>query len=238
MNNKRFVEIFNTDELKIDAFERIASEYYDGNFGTMSKSQFDLLMFNIYSEACRKNKISISDYSLSKELGIGQTSVRNLRKKEFLVYNREFSWKEELLKSACRPALKGGSFVISIEDPNVQIEVQHYIEEKGGVVDKQLNSKNLTLSPLSYVEMLMELQEQIDGGTKNYKNELIKQLKDNYKDEKKIADKITAENFTGILKKQWPEVLKIALNCFVSKANLLSAALKSAVELFHDFDVQ
>lgn len=231
MNNKKYDEIFQTNELKANAFERISNAYYDGNFGTMSKSQFDLLMFNIYTDACRKNGISISDYNLSKELGILQTTVRNFRKKEFLAYNQEFYWEEEFLKSACKPMLKGENFVLSIENPNVQIEVQHYIEEKGGVVDKQLNSKNLTLSPLSYVEMLIELQERIDGGTGEYKKELIKQLNDIYKNEKGLVDKITAENFTNILKKHGADVIKVAVECAKLKKGFMGTALSSALDL-------
>ena len=45
MNNELFEDIY-----KIKAFDEIAKHYYNKNFGTMQKFDFDVLMFSIYIE--------------------------------------------------------------------------------------------------------------------------------------------------------------------------------------------
>ena len=89
------------DEDKIKFFDEIASRFYEANFGQFSKADFELLMFKFYIQKMisdNKNGDNTIDYSLcsdykiSKDLGITQQRVRNLKVKNQLVNPIEFEW--------------------------------------------------------------------------------------------------------------------------------------------------
>ena len=76
---------------KARAFDQLAALFYDRNFSTVSKSEIELLMFSFYLEAtiaAHKNAKGVldyvlaSDYEISKQLGITQEKVRNLKIKK------------------------------------------------------------------------------------------------------------------------------------------------------------
>ena len=90
-----YEKLFNTDKKKADAFDRIAEKYYFNNFGTFSKSEIDLLMFDIYLEqSIINNKLNtnlvnynaVSDYKMARNLGITPQRIRNLKIKKQYVY--------------------------------------------------------------------------------------------------------------------------------------------------------
>ena len=54
-----------TPEEKAVAFEEISSCYFQRNFGTMSKSDFETLMFSIYIGHCISKNLPFDDYTLS-----------------------------------------------------------------------------------------------------------------------------------------------------------------------------
>ena len=86
-------EIYNElfkDEDKVKAFDKIAEKYYFSNFGSTSKTDFETLMFSIYIEQLlKKNQVdynAYSDYTLSKQLGITQSKVSNLKVRKEMLY--------------------------------------------------------------------------------------------------------------------------------------------------------
>ena len=91
-----------TPEEKAEAFDRIAAQYYNRNFGTMMKSSLDTLMFSIYLDHCKQNGDAADDYSLSKQLGIGQAKIRALKQNEALQINqsRAVHWKTQFAQYA------------------------------------------------------------------------------------------------------------------------------------------
>lgn len=88
-SQEKYEELFSLED-KAKAFDMLAQNYYFGNFGTMQKSDFDLLMFSIYLERIlEKSEDEIetfSDYELSKLLGITQSRVSTLKVKKQLRY--------------------------------------------------------------------------------------------------------------------------------------------------------
>ena len=70
-------------EGKAQAFDKLAEKYYYCNFGSTSKADLDVLMFSIYIERIldksQKDFNSYSDYTLSKNLGITQSKISNLK---------------------------------------------------------------------------------------------------------------------------------------------------------------
>ena len=80
--NQKFNLLFYDAQEKAKAFDKIAEVYYNRNFGSISKSDFDVLMFSIYIERLlekdESDMDSYSDYELSKQLGITQSKIKNL----------------------------------------------------------------------------------------------------------------------------------------------------------------
>ena len=77
MNKKELEEKYNeyfSQKDKAEAFDEIAKRYYFANFGTMSKSDLETLLFSIYIERIldvdQENLELYSDYTLSKQLGV------------------------------------------------------------------------------------------------------------------------------------------------------------------------
>ena len=58
--NRRYDELFPNLEEKAAAFDQIAAQFYEGNFGRMSKADLETLMFHLYIEQIlKRSKIFI-----------------------------------------------------------------------------------------------------------------------------------------------------------------------------------
>ena len=163
-----------SDDDKIKAFNEIEKLFYYANFGQASKSEIELLMFKIYLEKLiKENKDSngqtidynkCSDYRISKELGITQQRVRNLKVKKQLVYPEEFHWEVALAKLMENARLEkpnspeSSKIIINIPDPNLFYEIQNFIEENGGYIETQLNSKILQIRQEYFLMIAVELE--------------------------------------------------------------------------------
>ena len=214
-----YIQFSNEDKIKI--FDEISSHFYNKNFGQMSKSDIELMMFRFYIEkmiSTYKNEDGpidyrkCSDYKISKELGISQQRVRNLKVKKELVYHTEYDWKAALasLTENARydPTTKKVS--LNIPDPNLYLEIQNFIENQGAYIEKQLNSKILQIRAEYYIDLIVSLEH---GDTRK---KLIKKLKESCKndlvfDEKNIGKSLIdaainittiATNISGILSPQ------------------------------------
>ena len=55
-----------SDKEKMDAFDEIASCYYEKNFGSMSKTDYETMLFKIYLNHLKKNNLRTDDYSISR----------------------------------------------------------------------------------------------------------------------------------------------------------------------------
>ena len=161
---------FSTEE-KCRAFDELAGRFFNRNFSLASKGEIELIMFHHYmkkkksehtGQDGRVEYAAISDYSIRKELGISQQRVRNLRVKEQLFYPENLNAEEEfagLLKHA-RYDKAAGKIMVSIPDPNIYIEVQNLIEEKGGFIERQLNSRLLIMRVEYFLELVSALESE------------------------------------------------------------------------------
>lgn len=156
-------------EQKASAFDRIANEYYNANFGQLSKSDMELLMFDIYiSNVINNPKYDngtidyneCSDYKISKDLGITQQRVNNLKIKKQLRYPIDFDWKASLagLMKNARYDKNAQKISLNIPDPNLFLEIQNFLEEKGAFIDIQLNRKILQMRAEYFVELSLLLE--------------------------------------------------------------------------------
>ncbi len=206
---ERIIDGFSQKQ-KATAFEQIAIRYYNKNFGTMSKYELETLLFSICIENLLEQHSddpdkAISDYRLSKLLGISQIRVRNLKiRKELLFPRKAFNWRSSFAKYVqnARYDSTSNKIFINIHDPNVYIEVQQYIESFGGYIEKQINQKLLVIKPEHLLTLLIGFDESV------HENDILAKINKHFKNEKDINRQITKENMPDVLK---VEGIKVAL---------------------------
>ncbi|MCC8126351.1 MAG: hypothetical protein LIO92_02995 [Clostridiales bacterium] len=125
-------ENFFTEEDKIKFFDEIAEHFYERNFGTFAKADMELLMFRFYPEKLTDANMredgtidysKCSDYNISKELGITQQRVRNLKVKKQLVYPTDVEWEKSLANLTKNARYLTGQSVVEVactSDESVQ----------------------------------------------------------------------------------------------------------------------
>ena len=182
----RYEEIFNSVESKAAAFDKLAYEYYLGNFGRMTKADLETLMFHLYIDQLLRvkgdNDFKIySDYTLAKNLGIPQSKISSLKLKQQLQYPIEFNWRDALARVSKNVRYENGKLKLQIPDVNLYYEVKNAVEENGGFIDVSLTPKLLQLSPEYFLDLLEAISE---GETRK---KLKKQLRENL--QKTIGDK-------------------------------------------------
>lgn len=229
---------FTKDE-KAKMFDKIASQFYEANFGKISKADFELLMFHFYidkmisqnqNEDGSVNYNRISDYKISKELGITQQRVRNLKVKNQLIYPIDFDWKLALshLTEKARYDSTSHKIMLNIPDPNLFYEIQNFIEEQGAYIEKQLNSKILQIRVEYYIDLVLSLDENCD------KKKILKKLKKDFKDAEKENNKFDDKNIGHTLMqigKAGYEIVEIinSIGSFVSPGNIVWKALSALI---------
>ena len=222
---------FSTEE-KAKLFDEISACFYHANFGQMAKSDIELLMFRFYMDKLISDSTTAdgtidyhkcSDYRISKDLGITQQRVRNLKVKKQLVYPTDFDWKSALAKLTehGRYDPKTGKVTLNIPDPNLYLEIQNFIEEKGAYVEKQLNSKILQLRAEYYIDLIVALEPE------ESRDKLIKRLKTEFKDSGKEDVVFDERNIGRSLLEAAVNVSALAANISgaVSPSNMVGAAL-------------
>ncbi len=151
-----------TPEEKAVAFEEISSCYFQRNFGTMSKSDFETLMFSIYIGHCISKNLPFDDYTLSKGLGITQSRVRALKVRKELKYPEKcFEWKNNFISSISNARYDGGKRLVKlhISDVNVLIELRYFMEEHGWYNEYQLNPKIFQCRADIFIELCRALDD-------------------------------------------------------------------------------
>lgn len=178
-----------TDKAKI--FDKIAENYFNRNFGSMSKSDFETLLFSEYIEQCIKKKVPYDDYTLSKELGITQNRIRTLKEKKELKYPQpDFSWKEAFVSNIPDAKYDEDSKRVKmvIQDVNVLIEVRHFLEDLGWYDEYQLNKKILQVPLNCFVDICANLNDQNENIFTEESKKKINEFKYEGSDKKAITD--------------------------------------------------
>lgn len=158
-------KLFENDRDKAEAFDMIAENFYFGNFGSMSKSDLEVLMFSIYIERILKiseeDESTYSDYTLSKSLGIMQNRVNTLKVKKELKYPHEnFDWRKSFARAYENARYEKGKICMHISDRNVYLELKNAIETMGGYVDVTLNSNLLKVSPAYFLDLILSISDE------------------------------------------------------------------------------
>lgn len=164
MEGISYENVFSCEEDKAKAFDKIAEKYFNKNFGTLSKTDFEVLLFSIYLEKIldkdEENMQSYNDYSLSKALGITQTKVASLKVQKQLKYPyKKFNWKKSFVRICKNAKYYNGYIILNIPDKNLYLEVKNAIENCNGVVDVTLNPSLLKVQPQYFFDLILEVTE-------------------------------------------------------------------------------
>lgn len=117
-----------------DFFSEVKKRCLDRNFGTLSKSEFDLMLFHYYLQNKQEEVGSryVSDYDIGRDLGLTIQRVRSLREREALKQKPNDNWKDDFLKGLPNARCEAnGDVKIPVPDVNVMKEVRNYFEAQG-----------------------------------------------------------------------------------------------------------
>ena len=145
------------------AFIEIGDRFYNHNFGQMSKSDFEVLLFKLYQENLQYNHMTTDDFSMATALGIPESKVRNLKVKVELQYpDSGIRWQEKFLQSVQYATCEDGKTVkVSIKDPNVKRNLEHVIDEQQLYSEIQLNPKLLQMRADHFITLCTVISEQL-----------------------------------------------------------------------------
>jgi hypothetical protein len=188
------------DSNKSCAFDFIIEEYFKLGFGTLNKSEIDLLFFSALLKY--GDIVDTSDYSLSKLLQITQSRVRNLKVKNGLKYSPLDKQKVEEIflekAKAARVEKDGKRISIPVYDPNIYLELENLIERENGYVEAQLNPKIFTIRIDQFVGLLISIQSESDKKkVEELQKEYLEEIKEVAQKEDKFKDKIDTSSITS-----------------------------------------
>ena len=182
---EKYEELFNNIESKAKAFDKIAEKYYFSNFGSTTKSDFDVLMFSIYIEQIldkeQSNMQAYSDYTLSKQLGITQSKISNLKVKKELAYPYNgFKWQDSFIEISKNAVFEDNKIKIFIPDRNLYLEIKNAIECAGGFIEVQLTANLLQVRLEYFLDLITAIDDEKMRAV--HRKEIQKRIKEQDKD--------------------------------------------------------
>lgn len=209
----RYKELF-SEEDKARAFDKIANQFYAGNFGTMAKSDMETLMFSIYIEQILSKSEddfhTYSDFRLAKELGIAQSRVSSLKVKKQLQYPHEFRWRDSFARVSENARYENGKIKIQIPDINLYYEIKNAVEEAGGYIDVTLTPKLLQISPEYFLDLLVAVSE--TQQREQLRKELRNKIREKNKDREYLEAQPLGRQLAGCGKEIILDVLEAAVS--------------------------
>ena len=197
---------------KADAFDLIQKHFLNKNFGSANKGDIELLLFSIIIDHLIDHEMDYDDYTLSNMLGITQQRVSNLKIKKQLRYPKEYNWKKALISRLPTVVYSKNDTMVSlmVNDPNLHIEVKHFLESKGYFYDYNLNPKNLTMDTCAFARLLLEIGEIDTYG------DAWKILRQKCMSNDAINHDITKETITAMVRTGTKDLLKVFVKDFIA----------------------
>lgn len=201
-----------TDKEKLAFADDILPLFLNKNFGTVQKTEVELMVFHHYLKHCESLNKSVSDLSIGKQLGITPARVRNMKLKDYLHQDDDSSWKQKLLNQMNETSfeIKGKDILFVVCDVTLMTELRSFLEENGFVNEYSLNPNLFSCS----VDVMLKIWAILSGkeadivskSLMDFLEEKDKELKIN-KDSKilEIFDLINPE-LCAILPKAMPAI--------------------------------
>lgn len=154
-----FGEVGFSEHEAAEAFHKIASRFYERNFGAASKTEIELVMFGILVEKAP----GLSDLALAKRLGITPQMVSNRRMKLALRNDLEScDWAASLLAAlnsgtyVLREAKSGCEMKIMFPSKMAVYEFEDALRECGHYFDNSFNSLVVVVPMSAIFHLLFE----------------------------------------------------------------------------------
>lgn len=211
-----------------EAFEKRCeeAELFSRRFGMFSKTDYEVLLFTVFMDSYDGE---VSDHGISKQLGLTESRVRNLRIKSQLLYPKEIVWRDELVQALDKGFFNSTTMTITvtIEDPSAQLAIKYEVEKALGNVLLTLNPKHLCLPVGSYVILATELEEDPDT--------VLEKLNSIWQRDMKMSSKISKESLLKQIWKSKEELISIseliaAGNSLFSYGGLIISAIQRLIQ--------
>ena len=154
-----------TDKEKLAFADDILPLFLNKNFGTVQKTEIELVVFHHYLKHCKSLNKSVSDLTMGKQLGITPARVRNMKLKDYLHQDDDLNWKQELLKQMNETSfeIKGKEILFVIRDVILMTELRNFLEENGFVNEYSLNPNLFSCS----VDVMLKIWAILSGEEPN-----------------------------------------------------------------------
>lgn len=164
---KETPETMMTGEAWAAFLSEIQEKCLNRNFGTLSKSEFDLLLFHYYllDLKTRNGDAYVSDYDIGKQLGLTIQRVRSLRERDALKSDSNDNWKEDFKDCLKYARCDEEGVKILVPDVNVIKEVRHHLEVQHLFDEFHLNPKVLECRYDVLVAFWVSLENQSEEGS-------------------------------------------------------------------------
>ena len=204
-----------TDEEQFRLFNKLNDLYFKKNFGSMSKTDFETLLFSEYVECCIDHGEPFDDYSLSKELGLTQSRIRSLKERKELKYprNNDPDWWKAPFAQAVKNANydeKDHYVKFIIQDINVMNETRHFIEESGWYDECSLNKKLLSVPLDCFTEICLD-ENSIGNLFNGEEKKAIRKIAKDHSDIKDFVDDFTKDGLKKCLMSASKETICLVL---------------------------
>jgi hypothetical protein len=162
-----------------DALNFILENAFKSGFGTLSKTELDLILFTAILKY--SNQKDISDHALSKYLQITQAKVRNLKEKASVKYITISSDEaiKKFLEKLTNAKIEDKYIDIPVYDIAVKNEIEALMDAHNILLHSQLNPKIFRLRIDDYLEFALMLELENDSELKEDK--LIEKILDSVK---------------------------------------------------------
>ncbi|MFT6435088.1 MAG: hypothetical protein ACJAVI_003139 [Candidatus Azotimanducaceae bacterium] len=145
---------------KLKFADTFVGVYLSQGFGSLPKSEIDLLVFHLLTESA-DNK-AMSNYELSTHFRITESKIKSLKLNSALKY-QEINSKAVLAKIILRfieseqfAEFTEGKVELSLEDPIEKRELEHFLKVRGHHAEYALNSEVLRISHLRLFELIVD----------------------------------------------------------------------------------
>lgn len=184
----------------------LSNNYFNKNFGSVSKADFETFLFSIYYKQKTangtNNAIDCDDYSIGRELGLTIARVRSLKERMELKHSSlgEDAWKDEFVSCMNHAHYDKTKDLIKVLIPDVNVikDLRHFCEVHGWYDEYQLNTKLFQCNPDTFVKIC----EVIDGENNPIPVESISALKEQFTNENEttVIGLFKAKDYKGTFK--------------------------------------
>ncbi|QNF18899.1 hypothetical protein [Aeromonas hydrophila] len=219
-----------SDENKIKFLDFFLERYLERGFGTLSKSEIDMLIMHlIMTHSDLKYK---QNHAISLDLKLSESRVKNLIHKANLQFieDHEGYVKAEFLALLHKSKLETSKskVVIIIENAFVKQGIQGRLKELGHFADNSFNAELVHISINSFVDLLHSFYSSDD--VVKFELEINKALENN--DENKIEFKGILKNFlSGASAKAGEKAMDVAFAFATGGVSEITPLISSVKEI-------